>query len=98
MIYLVYSVYDDKAKAYLPPFFLPTEGMAKRTFADAVNDHNHQFGRHPEDYTLFYLGKFDDSNAEFSTETPKGRGVGLEYIERKKDETQLDLVSHIQQQ
>lgn len=48
-----FSVYDIKAAAYLPPFFLPTVGMATRTFSDCANSHDHQFGRNPADYILF---------------------------------------------
>lgn len=64
----VFTVYDDKAKAYLPPFFLPEIGMAVRTFSDCVNDASHAFGRHPEDYTLFVAGTFSQSEGTFSIE------------------------------
>lgn len=56
----IFSVYDDKAKAFLPPFFIPEVGVAVRVFGDAVNDPGHQFFHHPADYTLFRLGSFDD--------------------------------------
>lgn len=56
----VYSVYDLKAKAFLSPFFLPQDAMAVRALIDAVEDPNHQFAKHPEDYQLFRLGQFDD--------------------------------------
>lgn len=64
----IFVVYDDKAKAYLPPFFLPEIGMATRAFGDCVNDATHNFGRHPEDYTLFMAGTFDDSSGAFDIE------------------------------
>lgn len=63
MIMKMYSVYDSKAVAFLPPFFMHTDNVAKRTFSDCANDVNHMFSKHPEDYTLFCLGTFDDSNA-----------------------------------
>jgi hypothetical protein len=58
----LFSIHDVKAGAYLPPFTLPTTQMAKRTFADTVNDRNHSFSKHPEDYTLFHIGEFDDES------------------------------------
>lgn len=64
----VFGVYDDKAKAFLPPFFLPEKAMALRTFGDCVNDSSHQWGRHPADYTLFVFGEFDQSTGKFSIE------------------------------
>nr|UXQ88125.1 MAG: nonstructural protein [Microvirus sp.] len=62
MIHKIYSVYDSKAETYTPPFFQHREAMALRTFADCCNDDGHTFGKHPEDYTLFDLGTYDDDN------------------------------------
>ncbi len=61
----IFTVYDTKALAYLPPFFLPNELMAKRVFGDMADDINHQFGKHPEDYSLYEMGDFDDGKAKF---------------------------------
>jgi len=68
MLHKMFSVYDTKAEAWLPPFFLPTLGMAQRMFADCVNDIRHAFSRHPADYTLFLLGSFDDGSAVYTAE------------------------------
>ncbi len=79
MIYHMFSIYDEKAKAYLPPFILPETGMAIRTFSDCINSSEHQFGAHPHDYTLFEIAKFDDSKAKL---TPDHQmiGNGAEYV------------------
>lgn len=80
MIYNVFSIYDEKADAFLPPFILPNANMAKRVFADCVNSDTHQFGLNPSDYTLFELGQFDDSNAQFMLQrTKQSCGNGLEF-------------------
>lgn len=60
MFHNVFSVYDNKAKAYLPPFIMHNDAMAVRVFGDCVNSEDHQFGKHPDDYTLFRIGVFDD--------------------------------------
>jgi hypothetical protein len=84
MILRIFSVYDSKAEAYLPPFFMPNKGQAIRVFADAAKDPNHQFGKHPEDYTLFDLGQFSDSDASWShPETPHPLGKAIEFINPK---------------
>lgn len=77
---LIFTIYDQKAEAYIPPFFLPTIGMAKRSFSECVNSESHQFGKFPEDYTLFLVGNFDDNNAEFNVHAPKSQGNGVEFI------------------
>lgn len=61
MIFRMFAVFDDKAKAYLPPFVVPEVGQAVRSFSDAVNMKDHQFNRHPSDYTLFLIADFDDA-------------------------------------
>lgn len=57
----IFSVYDDKAEAFLPPFFAMTQGVALRTFHQAATDENHQFCKHAADYTLFEIGQFDEN-------------------------------------
>lgn len=79
MINKVFSVYDAKAKAYLPPFFLHEEGLAIRAFSNCANDPDHQFGQNPEDYTLFLIGQYDDITAELIPETPSTLGNALQY-------------------
>ena len=79
MIHKMFSVFDSGAAAYLPPFILPRDEMAVRTFADCCKAPDHQFGKFPQDYTLFRLGTFDDETAEFVREPngphPLGNGV-----------------------
>jgi len=90
---LAFSIYDSKAEAFITPFFLPTKQMAVRTFADCVNDKNHAFGKHPQDYSLFHVGHFDTQNGQV---TPLGRGieclhVGITLLKTDIPENQLPL-------
>jgi len=55
----IYSVYDSKAEAYLPPFTCPTRAVAQRMVAQATMDINHDFSRFGGDYTLFELAEWD---------------------------------------
>lgn len=82
MQHKIYTVYDSKSEAYLQPFFLQTNGQAIRSFSDCANDPNHQFGRHPGDYTLFYLGMYEDGSATFAIEpTPASLGKAIEFVD-----------------
>jgi len=81
MVHRGFSIFDQMAKAFLPPFFLPTEAMALRTFGDCCNSKDHQFGAHPADYTLFELGFFDDSKGVFTPHSgPVKLAVGVELL------------------
>ena len=80
MKHLLFTIYDEKAEVFLPPFFVPTIGIATRAFVDCINSDDHQFGKHPSDYTLFQLGSFDDSNAELEHLPKKSIGNGVEFV------------------
>lgn len=59
----IYTVLDSKSGAYSPPFFMQKDGMALRTFSDLANDRKTSVGVHPEDYSLYRIGTFDDNTA-----------------------------------
>jgi len=88
MNHQLFSVYDTKAEVYTPPFFVPTLGIATRAFSDCVNSADHQFGKHPQDYTLFKLGTFDDNTAHLELlPAPQSIGNGLEYLDKSTSES-----------
>lgn len=77
----MFSIFDVKAQAYITPFFFQTEGQARRTFGDCVNDSNHAFFLHPADYVLFHIGEFDNDQGVITPfVAPKSLGPGTEYI------------------
>ena len=75
----LFSIHDVKAGAYLPPFWLPTIEMARRSFADCVNMETHAFAKHPEDYTLFHVGDFDDETGRLEPVEPVSFGNGVDF-------------------
>lgn len=66
MKHRVFCVYDVAAGANLPPFMMPRDQQAIRAFTDCVNSASHQFGAHPHDYTLFFIGTFDDTTGRYT--------------------------------
>lgn len=67
MKYSVCSVLDIVSQQYGRPFFTLNEGSAIRGFTDEVNQPNESsvLYKHPNDFQLFVLGTFDDSNCKF---------------------------------
>lgn len=55
----IFSIFDSKAEAYMQPFFTK-EAVAMREFANLVADKGHAIGQHPEDYTLFCVGAWNE--------------------------------------
>lgn len=65
-----YSVFDTKAAVFGAPFFSPKDGLAVRMFTDLVNDRSTTVGRHPEDFTLYVVGEFDDETGTIASQKP----------------------------
>lgn len=84
---LMFTVFDTKAETFMPPFFVPSRGLAIRAFEDCINSDDHHFGKHPADYTLFYLGSFNTDVGRFELEdTKQSVGNGVEFINPLKSE------------
>ncbi len=83
MIKTICSIYDSKANAWLTPMFFQSNGQAIRSFSDAVNDLKTDFGKHPDDYTVFQLGHWDERMGEIQLlDTPKSLSVGINLVTR----------------
>jgi hypothetical protein len=74
----VYTVYDQAANAYMNPFFMHNDGLAVRAFQDNVNSKEpNNVSLHPDQFTLFRIGEFDDQSAVITYQEPKSLGNGL---------------------
>lgn len=84
MQHKIFAVYDEKAAAYLPPFFAHQTAMAERSFTAAAMQEGHNFNTWAHDYTLFELGTWDDDGAGFNLyEAKKPLGTAAEYRARQ---------------
>lgn len=80
----IFSIYDKKAESFMPPFFMPTVGMAVRAFGDDVSRAGSQLGTHPEDFELYHLGGFNDFTADFNIFPPSDRRTCSRAIDHVK--------------
>jgi len=75
-------VYDSKAEAYGRPFVVRSTGEGIRSFGDEINSgrDESQLSSHPEDFTLFEIGTWDDASGVIELyEAKKSLGVGLDF-------------------
>lgn len=70
MILRAYSIFDNKALQYHPPFFASTDAAAVRSVRDLVDSSDTAVGRHPGDYVLYLVGEWDDQQGRFSALSP----------------------------
>lgn len=90
----VFSVYDAKIEAYARPFFMQTQGQALRGFIDVVNDASTELSKHPEDFTLFLLGDYDEATGQFENQhVPVAIAQALEYHQGKKTYEKVTEIS-----
>jgi len=76
---IICSVKDRAADAYGRPMFVPSTGVAIRSFTDEVNraDKDNQLYNHPDDFDLYDHGIFDDSTGMFTLhELPQQLAIG----------------------
>lgn len=81
MIQNVYCIHDRAAGAYLTPFVLANDKMAIRVFTQCATSQDHQFGKNPEDFTLFHCGTFDDQTATLESWAPQKVINALEAVD-----------------
>lgn len=75
----IYTIYDEKAQAWLQPFFLGTDMEATRAMQDCLSDPDHNFSRHPSDYSLFNTGTFDNATGRLEIGTRISLGSLVEF-------------------
>lgn len=80
----IFSVFDDKAEAFLNPMFFPTTAYAIRVFATTANQADHDFHKYAADYTLFELGTWSEHSGEI-TMHPQHINLGNALSHREND-------------
>jgi hypothetical protein len=85
LILQIFSIFDQAAGAFLPPWHAQTLEVALRRFRATVNAHHQEsnpIAEYPEDYTLFHLGEFDQATGETRPlPTPHSLGVAVTFVE-----------------
>jgi len=77
---IMFSIYDVASGAYSRPFYGQSESQAIRSFTDIATDATHEIGKHPEDYTLYRVGQWDDQKAALMPEDATSLATAQEVI------------------
>ena len=91
----MYPIYDSAAQAHLSPMFFHNDGIAIRWFSDGINNEDKQNNlfNHPEHFTLFKVGTFDDKLCQFELlDTPVSLGIGVGF---KNPPTEVELIEEL---
>ena len=80
-----YTIYDVASGVYMRPFFSQADGQAVRGFKDIATDADHEIGKHPEDYTLYRIGAFNDTTGKMEGEEMEKLTTGLECVHAARE-------------
>lgn len=86
-----YTIYDVASGVYMRPFFSQADGQAIRGFKDIATDADHEIGKHPEDYTLFRIGSFNDNTGKMEGETLEKLATALELVAQSRQVNQDNI-------
>lgn len=76
----VFVIFDSAAEAYGPPMFKRATGEAIRQFQDWSNDPKSMIHQHPDQFTLFESGSYDELTGIIQMlPAHKSLGTALEY-------------------
>ncbi len=86
-----YTIYDVASGVYMRPFFSQADGQAIRSFKDISTDADHEIGKHPEDYTLYRIGTFNDTTGKMTGEELEKLTTGLQCVSMDRNPNQTEL-------
>uniref|UniRef100_UPI00404809B6 phage ORF5 protein n=1 Tax=Shewanella sp. TaxID=50422 RepID=UPI00404809B6 len=91
-----YTIYDVASGVYMRPFFSQADGQAVRGFKDIATDADHEVGKHPEDYTLYRIGTFNDTTGKMEGEQLEMLMTALQCVtaSRQINKDQMDLLDN----
>ena len=68
MKYLLMAIRDRASKVYDRPVPTRSEPEAIRMLADIAKDESTMIGQHPDDFTMFHIGYYDDATGTITPE------------------------------
>lgn len=82
---ILIAVRDQKSVMFAQPVTAPTRGIALRSWGDQLNDPKNADGeavKHPEDFSLWYIGEYDDNTGEITPHKPEQMVVASDLIRK----------------
>lgn len=81
----ILTVYDSKAEYFFQPFYAKATNEAIRIFKDMANNPKSAIAHHPEDYSLFEIGEFDEDKGDIVLyESKKSLGLASYFVNKEE--------------
>ncbi len=75
-----YAIFDTCSGIYEKPFFSTADAVVKREFQDIAVSADHPISKHPEHYSLWRLGMFDNETGKLTDEMNECLWTAMEAI------------------
>ncbi len=83
-----YAIFDTCSGIYEKPFASTSDDLVKREFQDAANAAECPISKHPEHYSLWRLGNFDNITGLINNETNECLWTALEAVSQSQNVNQ----------
>lgn len=80
MIIKLFAVLDSASGVYDGPVPSNTEGTAMRSFTNMARNPDSPIGQNPSDFSLWYLGDYNDATGELSAAAKKCLAHAVDVI------------------
>ncbi len=80
----IYGIFDQCSGIYEKPFFHTADDVVRREFQDVVGTKDHPINKHPEHYSLWRLGNFDNLTGKIENETNECLCTALEATSQQQ--------------
>ncbi len=76
----LYAIFDTCSGIYEKPFFSTHDDLVRREFQDVATGAEHPINKHPEHYSLWRLGVFNNENGDIHNEQNECLWTAIEAI------------------
>jgi hypothetical protein len=87
----LYAIFDRASGVYDGPLRGQADGVVVRQFCDMAVGGEHPVAQHPEDFTLFKIGEFNDGTGELVPMIPEKLINGSEAVAQSRKVNGADL-------
>jgi len=81
----IYAIWDTCTGIYEKPFFHTADDAVKREFQDVATAADHPIANHPEHYSVWRLGSFDNLNGNILDEKNECLWQAVEAIAQSQN-------------
>jgi len=79
-----YAIFDTCSGIYEKPFFSTADALVKREFQDIAMSADHPIAKHPEHYSLWRLGIFNNETGDLADEANECLWNAIEAISQSQ--------------